>query len=552
MVANYKTGLMTVWIWILFGIPVLAYSQERNDSAVEIDRDENKNLFDRYGLSDDIAKLGISSLTHGENILQHVERILTLDGEIKRSEVFLIQSTDAKGIIDLRVKYRPRDLEEDHDFIDRLEKLTKTEYLLKSYSKSYDRKSVEVFEQSNGDVEIHFDYAAYQLPQTIAYFRFMKVVLTVRDGRPVQMIISSSKPFDYENGFKAEEYTQVVTFGLLSNGKTIVREKQIVAKGVRKGKPARLETRIKTIAFYEDDEETIILDQDLVARASDPRLREEKIELTRPLPLMADMVRRRGIDVPLPYGVALSYRNQTMDLGFTGFNIMDVNLDEFFDPGESIGNIRAQSATLRGTVTVLPFWSVFGLAGKIDVDAEVDAQYTGAIEDLLVERFGRLGAAAICRAAVAAGLDICSPGRVLVPIKLNYNMLGLGTTLSVGYRQFFASCTGSYTRTTREGSINWNDGVATLQPMVGYQFLQYRAQLLVGAEYQGLKYSMSGNLGYIPEIDREFTYDVGVELNRWAFLAGFNKQVGKHFNITGFYNRGETRESFTVNVGYNW
>ena len=131
-------------------------------------------------------------------------------------------------------------------------------------------------------------------------------------------------------------------------------------------------------------------------------------------------------------------------------------------------------------------------------------------------------------------------------------MLGLGTTLSVGYRQFFASCTGSYTRTVRDGTVNWNEGIVTLQPMVGYQFLQYRAQLLVGAEYQGLDYTMSGNLGYIPEIDREFTYDVGVELNRWAFLAGFNKQVGKHFNITGLYNKGKTRESFTVNVGYQW
>jgi hypothetical protein len=313
----------------------------------------------------------------------------------------------------------------------------------------------------------------------------------------------------------------------------------------------QLDTRIKTIAFYDLDE-TTILDQDLVSRVSDPRIREDRINLERPLPLMADLVRRQGIDVPLPYGVALSYRYQAMDIGFTTFNIADVNLDKYFDPGQTIGEIDAQAASIRGGVNILPFWNVFGLVGKIRVKADVDAQYTGAIEDDLRDRFGTIGAIAICRTAEASGLDICSPGRVQVPIRLDYDSAGIGTTLSMGYRNYFASVNGTYVRTRREGTATWSDGVLTLQPMLGYQFLQKRAQIFVGAEYQDLDYTMEGDLGFVPEIGRNFTYSVGVTLNRWAYLVGFNKQIGKHYNLALLFNAGETRESITVNFGYNW
>ena len=449
------------------------------------------------------------------------------------------------------MKYEPERLGEDRNLIKRLEELTKVEYLLKAYSQSYDKDSVKVFEQENGDLEIHFNYAAYQLPQPIAYFRFMQVVLLVRDSKPVSMRITNSAPFVYESGYTVRDYVQDVVFGQLPNGKMIVKEKRIRTSGTRKKKPMQLDTRIKTIAFYDLDE-TSILDQDLVTKVSDPRIREARVNLKRPLPLMADLVRRQGIDVPLPYGIALSYRYQSMDIGFTTFNIADVNLDKYFDPGQSIGDIDAQAVSIRGVVNILPFWNVFGLVGKIKVEADVDAQYTGAIEDDLKDRFGTIGAIAICRTAEAAGLDVCSPGRIQVPVRLDYDSAGIGTTLSMGYRNYFASLTGTYVITRREGGASWGDGILTAQPMLGYQLLRSRAQIFVGAEYQDLDYTLEGDLGFVPEIGRNFTYSVGVTLNRWAYLVGFNKQIGKHYNLALLFNAGESRESITVNFGYNW
>lgn len=510
----------------------------------------NQNIFQKHGISEEIPKLGISNLSQGNNLLEHVARTYSYDGETRTSEVFLIRSTDAKGNIDLRMKYDPEKMNEEGSLIKKLEELSKTEYLLKSYSKSYDEDSVKVVDHGNGNLDISFDYAAYQLPQPIAYFRFMQVVLLIRDGKPFSMRITNSAPFVYEKGYRVTHYKQDVVFDTLPDGKFIAKEKRIYTSGTRNGTPMQLDTLIKTIAFYDD--ETFILDPDLVSVASDPRIREEKINLQQRLPLMADVVRRKGIDVPLAYGVGLSYRYQRMDLGFTSFNIMDINLDKYFDPEESIGQIDVQAASIRGGVNILPFWNVFGLVGKIYVDAEVDAQYTGAIEDDLIDRFGPIGAIAICKTAQAAGLNICSPGRVVVPINLEYDCAGIGTTLSMGYRNYFASLTGTLVKTRLEGKATWSEGAITAQPMLGYQFLKWRAQAFLGAEYQSLDYTLEGNLGYVPEIGRDFTYRVGVELNRWAYLVGFNKQFGKHYNCTVLFNKGETRESITLNLGYNW
>ena len=94
-----------------------------NDSA------RNQNVFQKHGISEEIPKLGISNLSQGNNLLEHVERTYSYDGETRTSEVFLIRGTDAKGNIDLRMKYDPEKMNEEGDLIKRLEEISKTEYL---------------------------------------------------------------------------------------------------------------------------------------------------------------------------------------------------------------------------------------------------------------------------------------------------------------------------------------------------------------------------------------------------------------------------------------
>ncbi|CAH8240146.1 hypothetical protein VAEKB19_5460004 [Vibrio aestuarianus] len=208
----------------------------------------------------------------------------------------------------------------------------------------------------------------------------------------------------------------------------------------------------------------------------------------------------------------------------------------------------AESMSIRGDVNILPFWNVFGYVGKIDVNANVDAGYTGAagefLQDKLNDKLPGLGDK-LCDGLSA----LCNRGRLNVPLHLEYDLRGVGTTLSVGYREFFASVTGSFAQTRIKGGQDWGDGILTVQPMLGYQLVDYRAQIFVGAEYQDLDNRMDGR---VISGDVEFDYDIGVDLNQWAYLIGFNKQIGKNYNITGLYNTGETRSAFTINFGYRF
>lgn len=83
-------------------------------------------------------------------------------------------------------------------------------------------------------------------------------------------------------------------------------------------------------------------------------------------------------------------------------------------------------------MNILPFWNVFGYVGKINVDAKVDAEYTGEIgrqlQDKLNNKLPGLGNA-FCNELSA----LCNSGTLNVPLHLEYDLMGVGTTLSVGY-----------------------------------------------------------------------------------------------------------------------
>ncbi len=525
---------------LFYWIPFFAVSA---DSVQEL---SGKAIFQHYALSEDIPKMAMSSLIQGEHLVEHATRQIKIGEESRESKVFLVKNTDTKGNIDLRIKYNPSELDEQEKVIDEIESFVRTEYRLRHYVDSYDPKSVTAEEHDNGRVTIKFEYSKYALPQDIAYFRHLSVKVELLDGEPKTMVIFNDQPFKFD-GYQIENYYQKIHFQRLDSGKMIIDNKRIEVEGTKRNKPVSMTTTIRPIAIYDEQNDVTVLDHTMLEQVSDPRMREESVVLDRVFPLMGDIVRRQGIDLPLPFGVSVAYRNQNMDIPFTDFIIQGVGLNELFDPYGSIGTVNAESLTLRADLNILPFWNVYGLVGKINVDAQVDAEYTGAAGEYLRDKLNnKLSLGDVFCHEFSA---LCQTGRVKIPLSLEYDVAGLGTTLSVGYKEFFASVSGSYTKTRLKGTDNWGDGIVTVQPMLGYQLVDYRAQLFVGAEYQGLDSRMAG---HVVAGDIEFDYDIGVNLSQWAYLVGVNKQLGKNYNLTFLYNKGETRDAMTVNFGYRF
>lgn len=544
--------LLTALISSLVSFDSLGTEQPQEANGIQTYSEimaRGQDIFARYGIDDDLPRLGLSSLTAGEHLVEHVERQITIGDEVRKSRVFLVKDTDTKGNIDLRIKYNPNELDERDDAISEIERNTRTEYRLRDYAQSYDPNSITATDMPDGSSVVSFNYSKYGLPQDIAYFRFMRVNITVKDGVPQSMTITNSKPFDFDN-YRVESYRQTITFATLDSGKLILSKKAIDINGTKKNQPIHVTSVAEPIALYSEERGVDIINQARLSEVSDPRIREVSVKLDRVFPLMGDMIRRKGIDLPLPYGVSVAYRNQNMNIPFNDFTIDGVRLNDLFDPEDSIGSVNAESLNIRGDVNILPFWNVFGYIGKINVDANVDAQYTGAagefIQDRLNDKLPGLGDRFCDSESVGA---LCHSARVNVPLHLEYDLRGVGTTLSVGYREFFASVTGTISQTRLKGATEWGDPITTIQPMIGYQLVDYRTQFFVGAEYQGLEPRMEG---HVKTGDIEFDYDIGVDLNKWAYIVGFNKQIGRNYNLTFMYNKGETRDALTLNLGYRF
>ncbi|EPW6558005.1 hypothetical protein ACWOKL_001260 [Vibrio vulnificus] len=541
-----KTSSLTVLASaLMLTTPTFSFAAE--ETTYREVMEQGRELFDKYGISRDLPKLAISSLAQGEHLVEHVHRTVQIGNEARDSSVFLVKNTDSKGNIDLRIKYNPKELDKNEKVLDEIEAFTRTEYRLRNYAESFDSSSVRAKEDQNGNVIVSFNYSKYGLPQDIAYFRFLSVDIQIVNGEPKRMVITNDKPFTHHI-YNVDTYHQEIRFQKLDSGKLVIASKHTEIVGSSKKKPLKVVSTLKPVAIYEDDIGVQVLDEKHLNEVSDPRMQETGVKLDRTFPLMGDIVRRQGIDLPLPFGVSMAYRNQNMNIPFNDFVIDGVRLNDLFDPEDTVGIVNAESFSIRGDVNILPFWNVFGYVGKINVDANVDAAYTGEggqyLKDKLNDRLPGLGDK-FCDGLSA----LCNRGRVNVPIHLEYDLRGVGTTLSVGYREFFASVTGTYSQTRLKGLDDWGDGIYTVQPMLGYQLVDYRTQFFVGAEYQGLDSRMDGR---VKTGDIEFDYDIGVELDEWAFLAGFNKQIGKNYNLTMLYNKGETRDSLTLNLGYRF
>lgn len=507
---------------------------------------KSEEILAQYGITKELPKLGISSLVQGEHLVEHIHRTITIAGETEDIDAYLIKRTDEKNNIDLRIKYNTQHVEGKPNLLKEIERSTRIQYRLRNWAQSYDPASVKVT-NNNGVLEVNFNYSKYGLPQDIAYFRFLKVKVLVIDGQPQNMTITNNKAFKMD-GYNVDSYVQKITFDKLSSGNLIIKEKAINIIGYKGKKPVTITENITPVAFYNDNQDVEILDNKRLSEVSDPRYIEDKVDINRTFPLMGDMVRQQGIDLPLPFGLSMTYRNQDMSIPTNDFIIGGIRLNDFFDPNDTFANVNAEALTIRGDVNILPFWNAFGYLGKVNVDANVDASYTGEagqlIKDKLNNKHNGLGDAFCDQVSL-----LCQKGRLNVPLHLEYDLVGVGTTLSMGYKEFFASVTGSYSMTKMKGATNWGDGLVTVQPMLGYQLADYRTQIFVGAEYQGLKNRMQGT---VITDDISFDYDVGVDLNSWAYLIGVNKQIGKNYNLSVLYNKGETRNSTTLNLGYRF
>lgn len=266
------------------------------------------------------------------------------------------------------------------------------------------------------------------------------------------------------------------------------------------------------------------------------------------LPFLGDEARKRGYDLPEPFGVNINYMNIRQNINvdsinFNGLSLGGHSLDSAFKI--NVGNTRERSKTetLKLDAWLLPFMNVYGLVGYTDGHS-----------------------------VSQIGVGINGPRKVHTPDNLQNlafqldfkgTTYGVGTTLVGGVGNWFTAFDANYTQTQfdiLDGSIN----AFTLSPRVGYRFTtpgvdalylpSGNLNLWVGSMYQDVQQEFKGSLSDlnmpsealqkmvdIANKDGNGRFDVKQHLQSpWNVLVGAQYELTRNFNVTteiGFADR---------------
>lgn len=249
------------------------------------------------------------------------------------------------------------------------------------------------------------------------------------------------------------------------------------------------------------------------------------------LPIWGRAACEKGYVLPRPFGVSLGYmhQDQPFDVGDVFVNGIDVTTPGIAEVDE-VQN-EESTGTLRFDAWIMPFWNVYGILGR------TDGQAVGPLLINLQPAF-----------PVLCGL----PGnncRIDTTFEINYkaDVIGYGTTIAGGYKDFFGMI--DYNRTKADLDISITDARATvISARIGWngQLGGFTGVLWVGAMYQDIAQTLDlqADIGEdillvsIEQSTQEpYNYVVGGQwdINRsFSILAelGFGKRTSQMLNLT--------------------
>lgn len=272
------------------------------------------------------------------------------------------------------------------------------------------------------------------------------------------------------------------------------------------------------------------------------------------LPFLGDEARKRGYELPLPFGVNINYMNirQNIDvdsINFNGLSLKGHSLDNAFKI--NVGNTRERSKTetVKLDAWLLPFMNVYGLVGYTDGHS-----------------------------VSQIGVDVLGPHGHSIPLAPKYkNQLqnlafqldfkgttyGIGTTLVGGVGNWFTAFDANYTQ-TRFDILDGSIDAFTISPRIGYRFNtpgndtlhlpSGKLNLWVGSMYQDVQQEFKGSLSDLTmpsealqtmvnaaNRDGKGRFDVKQHLSSpWNVLVGAQYELTRNFNVTteiGFADR---------------
>ncbi|EDP8629747.1 hypothetical protein G6D98_003573 [Salmonella bongori] len=284
---------------------------------------------------------------------------------------------------------------------------------------------------------------------------------------------------------------------------------------------------------------------------------------TSVLPFLGDEARKRGYELPEPFGLNINYMNigQNINVDSINFNGLalgpngGIPLDNAFKINVGHTREKSKTETVKLDAWLLPFMNVYGLVGY------TDGHSVSQIGVGLMAKNGHV---------------FHPTGLQNLKFKLDFKgtTYGIGTTLVGGVGNWFTAVDANYTQTQfdiLDGSID----AFTVSPRVGYRFTtpgidkmhlpSGKLNVWVGSMYQDVQQEFKGSLNdltmpsatlqrlvHMANYNNNGRFDVKQHLQSpWNVLLGAQYEITRHFNITTEFGFAE-RNSFFVAGEYRF
>lgn len=269
---------------------------------------------------------------------------------------------------------------------------------------------------------------------------------------------------------------------------------------------------------------------------------------TGPLPFFGEEIRKRGYELPDPYGIAYDHMNMRQNIKVNSIDFSGLKFFGFPIPESifkiDVGHTRERSLTdtARLDTWLFPFLNVYAIVGHTKGSSVSNVSVN--VKD------------------VEPGSGAESLKNIDFTLKFKGTTYGAGTTLAYGYHNWFGTLDFNYTRTNFD-ILDGSTTAYTFTPRIGYRFTVpgsakfsipvSHASLWVGSMYQDVSQDFSGNLSnlHMPvnlislvnlvNEDKEGRFRVKQHLQSpWNVLVGGQYELTRNFNViteVGFEKR---------------
>lgn len=274
----------------------------------------------------------------------------------------------------------------------------------------------------------------------------------------------------------------------------------------------------------------------------------------RALPFLAQKVIDEGYDLPLPYGVGLTFAKvdqaQLLTNLHVGINGRDEEPFEFVEFQNAFS--ESESLQLKLDAWLFPFMNVFAMVGDFDGEAPLDVILDG---NGMLDHLG-----ITCGTPPPPQNPLCNvlaDQEFTLPIRTNFagKTYGIGTTLAGGWKGWFVAL--PFNLTYADMDATDTEGISiTFTPRFGRLIGLRRwgnLALFVGGNYLKTELEASGSVS-TPDglIVIEYTLDQENK-DKWNLLLGGNWGLNKHWSVVVEYNGFiGSRDAFVASASFSF